>query len=214
MGIINALKHKKNPVSVARGRFIVIDGINIDEIENQASLLLTTLLEYGYDAEKINLSSPETPASKLLDKYQGDDYGKLNPQALSILYGLRRFDSKNTMEALLSAGKIIIVCGYTSSSAAHQGSTIVDDNERIKFFRWLDNLEYIILGLPKPDLSIIIDAASAIDENNAIRQAYIQTAALFANTKLASAHSNKELHNTIWELVRRIVLKDIRQDEQ
>ena len=116
--------------------------------------------------------------------------------------------------------------------------------DRLKFFKWLDNLEYNIFGIPKPDLNIIlhvpaevaqklVDLKSADERKYAngkkrdlheadlnhlknAEKVYLQIAKLFPNTKLVECMAGKELmspeqiHNKVWELVRRIALKDIK----
>ncbi len=110
--------------------------------------------------------------------------------------------------------------------------------------KWLDNLEYNIFNIPKPDLNIILHVPAAIAQKlvdhkspesrkyangkkrdlheadlkhlqNAER-VYLQIAKLFPNTKLVECMvhgrllSPQQIHNQVWELVRRIALKDLR----
>ena len=39
---------------------------------------------------------------------------------------------------------------------AHQGSKILNKEDRFYFFQWIDKLEYWLLGLPKPDKTILL----------------------------------------------------------
>ena len=39
---------------------------------------------------------------------------------------------------------------------AHQGSRIEDKEDRLAFYKWLEKLEYELLELPKPDLTILL----------------------------------------------------------
>ena len=39
---------------------------------------------------------------------------------------------------------------------AHQGSKILDSEERFLMYEWIDKLEYWLLGLPKPDTTFFL----------------------------------------------------------
>ena len=53
-------------------------------------------------------------------------------------------------------GGLILSDRYTTSNAVHQGSKLPDE-ELPEFFRWLYDLEYGKMGLPKPDMVIYLD---------------------------------------------------------
>ncbi|HVY67714.1 MAG TPA: hypothetical protein VHA30_02380, partial [Patescibacteria group bacterium] len=116
--------------------------------------------------------------------------------------------------------------------------------ERLQFFKWLDNLEYNIFGIPKPDLNLILHvpaevAQKLVDNKTAAQRqyaggkkrdlheadlnhlknaekVYLQIAQLFPNTKLVecapagSLLPPADIHNKVWELVRRIALKGVK----
>ena len=39
---------------------------------------------------------------------------------------------------------------------AHQGSKIEDKDDRFYMYQWIDKLEYWLLDLPKPDVTIFL----------------------------------------------------------
>ena len=45
---------------------------------------------------------------------------------------------------------------------AHQGSKILDNEERFNFYRWIDKLEYWLLELPKADITIYLHVPYSI----------------------------------------------------
>jgi dTMP kinase len=130
-----------------------------------------------------------------------------------------------------------------TSNAGHQGAKISDYNDRIKFYKWLDHLEYTTYNIPKPDLNIILhipfemtweliqkryttetDRKSDIHEQDKehLKRAeavYLEIAELFPNTRLVECVENGQLltpqqvHTKVWELVRRIALKDIEPNQ-
>jgi dTMP kinase len=43
----------------------------------------------------------------------------------------------------------------------HQGGKIPEPDERLRYFTWLDHLEFDILDIPRPDLNIVLLMPSA-----------------------------------------------------
>ena len=60
------------------------------------------------------------------------------------------------IKKLLDDGVNIIVDRYVYSNMAHQGGKIKDTKERHKMYKWLEQLEFDLLGLPEPDIKIFL----------------------------------------------------------
>ncbi|HCB51190.1 TPA: thymidylate kinase, partial [Patescibacteria group bacterium] len=56
----------------------------------------------------------------------------------------------------MAEGKIVISNRYVSANMGHQAGKIHDMKERDVYLEWLDNLEYGIFGIPKPDKNILL----------------------------------------------------------
>lgn len=226
-----------------RGRFIVIDGPDGSGKSTQMKLLLSTLEVSGYDPAIFDFPQYGQPSAVMTEKYLNGDYGKLNPHAASIFYAIDRFDASFKKREMMRQGKVIVSDRYVSSNAGHQGAKIDDYNERIKFYKWLDNLEFGIYNIPKPDLTIILHIphettleliegrtnsggrAKDIHEKDIshlkrAEEVYLEIAELLPNTRLVECVENgrllspTEVHTKVWELVRRIALKDIEPNYQ
>jgi dTMP kinase len=242
MAIIKFGKSKKT--ETPRGRFIVIDGTDGSGKATQTTLLVNELKLSGYPVEMVDFPQYGTKSAGLIEEYLNGKYGQVGPEAASIFYAIDRFDASFKIKKWLEEGRIVISNRYVTANAGHQGGKIADDMERLKFFKWLDNLEYNIFAIPRPDLNIIlhvpakmaqklVDKKSYIDRKyvngkkrdlheadihhllNA-EKVYLQIAKLFPNTKLVECIKEGELlapeevHNKVWDLVRRIALKDIK----
>jgi dTMP kinase len=58
-----------------------------------------------------------------------------------------------------------VVCNrYVGSNLAHQGGKIHNAKEREKYFAWDYDLEYNILGIPKPDISLILHVTPEVSQ--------------------------------------------------
>ena len=56
---------------------------------------------------------------------------------------------------------------------------ISDKKSRVKFFKWLDNLEFGVIGLPRPDLTLVLRvpakiAQTLVDKKSSGQRAYVQ----------------------------------------
>jgi dTMP kinase len=186
-----------------------------------------------------------TKSAGLIEEYLNGKYGQVRPEAASIFYAIDRFDASFKIREWLNEGKIVISNRYVTANAGHQGGKIDDHYDRLKFFKWLDNLEYNIFGVPKADLNIILHmpaemAQKLVDKKSAderkyangkkrdlheadlkhlknAEKVYLEISKLFPNTKLVECVlagkllSPEEVHNKVWELVRRIALKDTKK---
>jgi dTMP kinase len=230
-------KNEEPPAVIQPGKFIVIEGTDGTGKTTQVDLLAKTLSSYDYDGMIFDFPQYSNVSSALLENYLAGYYGDLNPEAASILYAVDRFDASFRIREAISEGKIILANRYVTSNAGHQGAKIQDQQERIKFYKWLDNLEFNIFNIPRPDLTIILHVPAEItlelirlgheakgtkpdihDKDLAhlqkAEQVYLEIAQLFPNTKLVECFEDDhlltpaEIHTKVWELIRRIVLKN------
>jgi dTMP kinase len=240
-------KSKKTP-TIQKGKFIVIDGTDGSGKATQTSLLVEELKAGGYAVEMTDFPQYGNKSAGLVEEYLNGKYGQVSPEAASIFYAIDRFDASFKIRKWLDEGRIVISNRYVTANAGHQGGKIKDDYDRLKFFKWLDNLEYNIFGIPKPDLNIILHmpaemAQKLVDKKSSnvreyvngkkrdlheadinhlknAEKVYLQISKLFPNTKLVECTergkllSPEEVHNKVWELVRRITLKDIKPNRK
>lgn len=216
-----------------KGKLIVLDGTDGAGKTTQTKLLVETLREQGYEVEIADFPKYGDKSAGPVEEYLAGKYGLMNPQAASLFFAVDRFDGSLKMRKWLDEGKIVIANRYVTANAGHQGGMIAGRTERLKFFKWLNDLEYNIFGLPKPDLNIILHVPAKVAQARAHKRdkkrdlydsdlkhlqnaekVYLEIAQLFPNTRLVECAEGdqmltpQEVHNQIWEYVRRIALKD------
>jgi dTMP kinase len=236
MGLFS--KSKSEEKETPQGKFIVIDGPDGTGKSTQIALLTKTLQVSGYDHEIFKFPQYGNHSASMVEKYLGGEYGQINAEAASIFFAIDRFDASFKLRDLLSKGKIMVSDRYVTSNAGHQGTKFDDDQDRIKFYKWLDNLEYGTYNAPRPDLNIILHVPAEVtlemietrsknekrekdilerdaDHLRKAEKVYLEIAELFPNTRLVECYedgrllSPTEVHTKVWELVRRIALKDL-----
>lgn len=157
-----------------RGKLIAIEGTDCSGKETQARLLVSKLEEMGKKCVRISFPRYETATGKIIGScYLGKDKmcqellksdkswfdegaGEVDSLVSSMYYAADRKYNIKEIEDLLNKGVNVILDRYTFSNMAHQGGKIVTQEGRFKFFKKIDTLEFELLGLPKPDLVILL----------------------------------------------------------
>jgi dTMP kinase len=156
------------------GKFIVIEGTDGSGKTEQFKRLVPKVGEQGPVAT-IDFPQYSEPSAHFVAEYLNGRYGtaeEVGPKKASLFYALDRYDASiKKMRAWLNEGKTIVANRYVGSSMGHQGGKIVDEKERLDFFKWLYDLEYGTLGIPKPDLNIILHMPAAMAQELVAKKA-------------------------------------------
>lgn len=144
------------------GVLIAIDGVDASGKQTQTELLVKRLLDEGIDVRQVSFPAYDNPSSTLVKMYLNGDFGDkpsdVNAYATSVLFASDRFATYRTDWGHdYDGGKIIIADRYVSSNLIHQASKIDDYTKKDEFLTWLDNLEYGVFSLPRPDATIFLD---------------------------------------------------------
>ena len=140
---------------------IVIEGSDCSGKETQTLLLEKKLNDMGKNVKKISFpdygSESSYPVRMYLEGKMGESVYDVNPYAASVLFAVDRFTSYRLKWKNWLDESVVIADRYVTSNMVHQASKIESDAEKLKFFAWAEDLEYIKMGLPKPDLVIFLD---------------------------------------------------------
>ena len=150
-----------------RGKFIVIDGTDGSGKATQAEILIKRLEQEGQSVFKTSFPQYGKKSAGLIEEYLHGAFGsaeEVGPYRASVFYACDRYDGSRAIKQALDEGKIVIADRYALSNMAHQGGKIDDASERQKFFAWLENLEFSIFQIPRPDLNLILHVAPEIGQ--------------------------------------------------
>lgn len=142
----------------ARGKFIVLEGIDGSGKHTQMDLLVRALLSRGVELAQVGFPNYDGFFGKLVARFLNGDFGRLeavDPHFSALLYAGDRLESKPQLESELSEGKTIVADRYIASNLAHQGARTSPEH-RAAFLRWLKQLEYEIYALPHEDLVVYL----------------------------------------------------------
>lgn len=141
------------------GIFIVLEGADGSGKGTQFKLLKERLRAVGYDVAVFDFPRYDQPSSYFVQRYLNGAYGSavaMSPYTSSLFYALDRFEAAPEIKKALDEGKIVLSNRYVGSNMAHQGSKFSDNIEQRSFFIWEDNLEFGLLGIPRPTINIFL----------------------------------------------------------
>ncbi|NDD84586.1 hypothetical protein EBZ38_10005, partial [bacterium] len=146
-------------MSNRKGAFIVIEGTDGSGKGTQFEILAKRLAEVGHDVVQFDFPQYDLASSYFVKEYLNGKYGTANqvgPYTGSLFFSLDRYSAKDKIQQALDEGKVVLCNRFTGSNMAHQGTKFINSEERRGYFIWLDNLEFQMLGIPRPDRSIVL----------------------------------------------------------
>jgi dTMP kinase len=143
-----------------KGKLIVIDGTDGSGKTTQVTYLTDRLKKDGHKVKVVDFP-----------KYYDDFFGKfighclseqyynwlnIHPKIASVMYAADRWEASEEMREWLKKGYIIIANRYVSANQIHQGGKIKSAKKRADFMKWLDEMEYEVFKIPRPDLTLYL----------------------------------------------------------
>lgn len=148
-----------------KGVFITIEGSDGSGKGTQAKLLVDRLIAEGYDVAQFDFPQYEQESSYFVREYLNGNFGTaeaVGPYTGSLFFALDRYEASFKIREALDAGKVVIANRFSGSNMAHQGSKFADAEERRGFFIWLDNLEFRMLNIPRPDFNFVLSVPAEL----------------------------------------------------
>ena len=150
------------------GKLIVIEGTDGSGKSTQFRLLTQRLEAESKAFQKLVFPQYSEPSSALIRMYLGGEFGSnpsdVNAYAASVFYAVDRYASyKKVWQQWYEDGGLIVSDRYTTSNAVHQASKEPLERQG-EFLKWLYDLEYNRMGLPKPDLVVYLDVPTDFTE--------------------------------------------------
>lgn len=151
-----------------KGRFIVIDGLDGSGKTVQTNLLVEKLGEEGFQVEMVDFPQYGNWSAEFVEKYLRGEFGEaksVNPKCASLFYALDRYAAGSNIRRWLDEGKVVVSNRYVSANKGHQLGKLGSPDEKKEFLDWLNELEYKIMGIPVPDLTLFLHMAPKIGQS-------------------------------------------------
>ncbi|MBR2840997.1 MAG: dTMP kinase [Bacilli bacterium] len=152
---------------MTKGKLIAIEGTDCSGKETQTNLLIKRLREEKIQVQNFSFPNYNSPTGKIIGgSYLGKEYispslfeegsSKVDPKVASLYYAADRKYNIDKILFLIENGYNVILDRYVYSNMAHQGGKIDNKKDRIDMYKFLDNLEFKLLDLPKPDITVFL----------------------------------------------------------
>ena len=222
------------------GKLIAIEGTDCSGKETQTNLLIKKLREEGFQVQNFSFPNYNSPTGKIIGgPYLGKEYicdsyfdeGAVNvdPKVASLYYAADRRYNIEKIIFLLENGYNVILDRYIYSNMAHQGGKLKDKKERLEMYDFLEKLEFDLMELPKPDITIFLhmplEAAKELkknrdeapdghekDENHLkmAEEAYLELAERYSFEIIECANGNQaktieEIHNQVYKKIKDLI---------
>lgn len=142
--------------------FIAIEGIDGVGKATQTKMLADAIIASG--KECLSLEFPAYKNSffgellgELLVGKRGD-FVHMDARMASLPYMMNRFEFSAAIRDTIAAGGVVVSDRFSASNQIHQGGKMGDDASRVELLEWLDHAEHDILGNPRPDIIIYLNA--------------------------------------------------------
>ncbi len=158
-----------------KGKFIVIDGTDGSGKATQTKLLCDYLVKEGIKVKKIDFPQYKdnffgSLLRECLDGKLGD-FIAINSKIASVLYAADRWESSELIKKWLKQGYIVIADRYVSSNQIHQAGKIFEEKDRREFLKWLDEMEFNVFKIPRPEAIIFLDVPTDITKGLLLKRA-------------------------------------------
>jgi dTMP kinase len=149
------------------GKLIVVEGTDCSGKETQTNLLIKHLKSKNKKIEKLCFPMYDTPTGKIVGgSYLGKEHiapgvfpegaTNVDPKVAALYFAADRKYNLKKVTDLLAGGTSILMDRWIESNMAHQGGKLTGSAERLAMYKWLEKLEYELLELPRPDLTIFL----------------------------------------------------------
>lgn len=153
-----------------RGMFLVLEGTDGAGKSSQLALLGEFFKKSGKTVETPHFPRlAEKPYGEMIAAFLRGEYGPVeavHPRLAALLYALDRREAAPTLKQRIEGGGIVVADRYIFSNIAYQCAKLDDPAEREKLSDWIETLEYVHHGIPRPDLTLFLDAPLSFSLDN------------------------------------------------
>lgn len=140
-----------------RGLLLVNEGPDGTGKETQTGLLCARLTQEGFRVRRYDFptygADPVADLIRTMLKQMPEEWNARPWMSKAVLFAANRMRYRDELRAALMNPGTVIVCNrYTPSNAVHMAGYVEGRQEQEQRIRWVEHLEYDLMGLPRPDL--------------------------------------------------------------
>ena len=151
-----------------KAKLVVLEGLDGSGKSTQFERLAKHLKDRGVYVKAISFPDYDEPSSALVKMYLNGEFSKnaegVNAYAASSFYAVDRYASyKKFWQNDYEKGAFVLAARYVTSNCIYQ-MVKLDESKWDDYIKWLEDYEYLKLGLPKPDMVIYLDMPIEISQ--------------------------------------------------
>lgn len=151
--------------------FVVIDWLDGSGKGTQVNLIAENLKRIWKKVKVLDYPRYGEKSAFFVEKYLNWGYGNdVTAKQASIFYALDRFDDSFNLREELKDYDYIISNRYVSANMIHQTGKIFDKTKRQEFLDWLEELEFEIMWIPKPDKIIFLNVSPTTSQELVLKK--------------------------------------------
>ena len=148
-----------------KGKLIVIEGTNSSGKETHSKLLVDRLNNEGIRSVKKRFPDYDSPTGKIIgecilgknsESFFEEGINDIPPKVAALYYAADRVYNIDKINKLLDDGVNVILDRYVESNMAYQAAKFDLLSDRINMLLWMEQLEFNLLDLPRPDKVICL----------------------------------------------------------
>lgn len=210
-----------------KGKLIVIEGTNSSGKQTQAELLVKKLEQDGIKCARRSFPDYESPTGKIIGEcilgknsksFFEEGINEIPPKVAALYYAADRAYNIDKINSLLNDGVNVILDRYVESNMAYQAAKFTDTSDKINTLLWMEQLEFNLLDLPRPDIVIFLYVPYEYRLDKEIYDEHLKNTetvySLMAERygfeiinciKDDKIRTIEDIHNEIYEIVKKIV---------
>ena len=193
-------------------RLVVVEGLDGAGKNTLTTALVAELARRDLAVGRLAFPRYGTPYADLAaDALHGGQAGTADsPHAMALLFAMDRHAALGELSALAGANDVVLLDRYVASNAAYTAARL-GAGRAAEAVEWIGALEFDRLGLPVPDLQILLDTPVALaaertgsretDDPDRTRDRYERDAALQADTSRAYRRLAEASWRSPWSVV-------------
>jgi dTMP kinase len=188
------------------GVLLALEGIDGAGKGTQAARVAENAAARGHSVASFSFPLYDgNPFSRAIADYLNGEFGSaddVHPELAGLLYACDRFHARPRLLEALAESDLVVCDRYVASNAAHQGAKLSGE-ARTRLLDWLEEVEYGELGLPRPQLVVLLDAPITLARELVGRKAARGYTTLEADIHEADAGHSGATREVYLELARR-----------
>lgn len=151
--------------------FVVIDWLDGSWKATQVNLIAEKLRKLWKNVKILDYPRYWEKSAFAVEKYLNWEYWTdIWAKKASLFYAIDRFDDSFSLKEDLSKCDYIISNRYVSANMIHQTGKIQDAKEREEFLDWIENIEYNIFEIPRPDKVIFLNVSPEMSQKLVLKK--------------------------------------------